>query len=259
VNLLLLEPAELGPGGVARLDGRRARHVREVLRCQPGQAIAVGLLGGAVGTAEVLACDDHGLTLRATLGSAPPPPSPVTLLLALPRPKILRKVLQAAAAMGVKRLVLLGSWKVEKAYWGSPLLLPDGLREELRLGLEQGRDTILPEVLLRRFFKPFVEDELDAMFGPARLLLDLAATTPLAGLPPPASGGVTLAIGPEGGWTPYEAAELSRRGFAPASLGPRPLRVDQAVPFAVGQAELWLARGAAGGHPGQPIRSTRIP
>jgi 16S rRNA (uracil1498-N3)-methyltransferase len=241
VNLLLLEAPELGPDGVARLDGRRARHVREVLRCQPGQTIAVGLVGGAVGTAEVLVSDDRELTLRATLGGGAPPASPVTLLLALPRPKILRKVLQATAAMGVKRLVLLGSWKVEKAYWGSPLLQPEGLRAELLLGLEQGRDTVLPEVTLRRFFKPFVEDELEAGFGPARLLLDLAATVPLAAMAPPASGGVTLAIGPEGGWTPYEAAQLAQRGFAPTSLGPRPLRVDQAVPFAVGQAEGWLA------------------
>jgi RsmE family RNA methyltransferase len=241
VNLLLLEPSELGPDGTARLVGRRARHVREVLRCQPGETVAVGVVGGDAGTAEVQACGEAELVLRATLGQPPPAPSPVTLLLALPRPKILRKVLQAAGAMGVKRLVLLGSWKVEKAYWGSPLLAPEALRAELMLGLEQGRDTILPEVVQRRFFKPFVEDELEALFGPARLLLDLAATAPLATLSPPAAGGVTLAIGPEGGWTPYEAAELEKRGFRPVSLGPRPLRVDQAVPFAVGQAELWLA------------------
>jgi RsmE family RNA methyltransferase len=250
VNLLLLEPSELGADGVARLDGRRARHVREVLRCQAGETVAVGLVGGEVGTAEVLDSSERALTLRARLDRAPPPPSPVALLLALPRPKILRKVLQAAGAMGVKRLVLLGSWKVEKAYWGSPLLAPEALRQELLLGLEQGRDTVLPEVLLRRFFKPFVEDELGAMFGPARLLLDLAATEPLADHAPPPSGGVTLAIGPEGGWTRYEAAELERRGFAPVSLGPRPLRVDQAVPFAVGQAELWLARRAGRDHAG---------
>jgi 16S rRNA (uracil1498-N3)-methyltransferase len=242
VNLLLPEAPELGADGVARLDGRRARHVREVLRCQPGETVAVGVVGGDIGTAEVLVSSAQRLDLRATLDRAPPPPSPVTLLLALPRPKILRKVLQATGAMGVKRLVLLGSWKVEKAYWGSPLLSQDGLRQELLLGLEQGRDTLLPEVLLRRFFKPFVEDELEATFGPARLLLDLAATEPLAAHAPPAAGGVTLAIGPEGGWTPYEATELAKRGFAPVSLGPRPLRVDQAVPFAVGQAELWLAR-----------------
>jgi RsmE family RNA methyltransferase len=242
VNLLLLEPSELDADGLARLAGRRARHVREVLRCQAGETVAVGVIGGRAGSAELLSCDEAGLTLRATLDRAPPPPSPVTLLLALPRPKILRKVLQATGAMGVKRLVLLGSWKVEKAYWGSPLLEPEALREELLLGLEQGRDTVLPELLLRRFFKPFVEDELDALFGASRLLLDLAATAPLASRSPPASGGVTLAIGPEGGWTSYEAAQLEQRGFLPTSLGPRPLRVDQAVPFAVGQAELWLAR-----------------
>jgi RsmE family RNA methyltransferase len=203
----------------------------------------VGLLGGPVGDAEVVSATADEVVLRPALGGAPPPPSPVSLVLALPRPKILRKVLQAAAAMGVKRLVLLGSWKVEKAYWGSPLLAPEALREELLLGLEQGRDTVVPEVMLRRFFKPFVEDELDALLPGARLLLDLAATRPLHALAPPAAGGVTLAIGPEGGWTPYEAGELAKRGFEPVSLGPRPLRVDQAVPFAVGQAEHWLAAG----------------
>ncbi len=239
MNLLLLEPHELTAEGLAHLTGRRARHVREVLGCAPGDAIAAGVLGGNTGTAEVLASEVDRLSLRATLDRAPPPPSPVSLLLALPRPKILRKVLQAVAAMGVKRLVLLGSWKVEKSYWGSPLLAPEALREELLLGLEQGKDTALPEVHLRRFFKPFVEDELDALLPGARLLADPFAPSMLEALPPPA-GGVAVAVGPEGGWTEYEARTLADRGFAPASLGPRPLRVDQAVPFVVGQAELWL-------------------
>jgi RsmE family RNA methyltransferase len=239
VNLLLLEPAELDPAGLAHLDGRRARHVREVLGCAPGDVIAAGVLGGRLGTAEVLACDADRLTLRAALDRDPPPPSPVSLLLALPRPKILRKVLQAVAAMGVKRLVLLGSWKVEKSYWGSPLLEASALREELCLGLEQGKDTVLPELWLRRFFKPFVEDELAALLPGARLLADPGAASTLEAHAPPA-GGVTVAVGPEGGWTAYEAQALEARGFVPASLGPRPLRVDQAVPFVVGQAELWL-------------------
>jgi 16S rRNA (uracil1498-N3)-methyltransferase len=239
VNLLLLEPGELSPGGEARLAGRRARHVREVLRCRPGDLVAAGVLDGLVGRAEVLASDEDELVLRAELTGAPPPPSPVSLLLALPRPKILRKVLQAAAAMGVKRLVLLGSYRVEKSYWSSPALEPAAIRAELKLGLEQGKDTRLPEVAQERFFKPFVEDRLDATFPGTRLLADPRAPGPLEALPRPA-GGACVAIGPEGGWTPYEAAELERRGFAPFSLGPRPLRVDQAVPFIVGQAELWL-------------------
>lgn len=239
MNLVLLEPDEVRPEGEARLAGRRARHVREVLRCEPGDRIAVGLVGGLIGEAEVLSAGVAELVLRATLERPPPPPSPVAMLLALPRPKILRKVLQAVAAMGVKRLVLLGSWRVEKAYWSSPLLRPEALREELLLGLEQGRDTVLPAVALERFFKPFVEDRLDEALPGARLLADPRAAGMLEAHPAPA-GGVAIAVGPEGGWTPYEAAELERRGFAPFSLGPRPLRVDQAVPFIVGQAEGWL-------------------
>jgi 16S rRNA (uracil1498-N3)-methyltransferase len=239
VNLLLLEPGELRDDGEAHLTGRRARHACEVLRCRPGDEIGVGVVGGPTGRAEVLATGPEELVLRATLTEPPPPPSPVSLLLALPRPKVLRRVLQATAAMGVKRLVLLGAYRVEKSYWGSPSLAPDAIRAELLLGLEQGKDTRLPEVLPERFFKPFVEDRLEATFGAGRLVADPGAPRRLEALPRP-GGPVCVAIGPEGGWTPYEATELGRRGFSPFSLGPRPLRVDQAVPFIVGQAELWL-------------------
>ena len=103
------------------------------------------------------------------LDRPPPAPAPVRLLLALPRPKALRRVLQGVAAIGVKHVVLLNSWRVEKSYWASPALAPAALREQLVLGLEQGGDTRLPRVELRRRFKPFVEDELPALLGDARV------------------------------------------------------------------------------------------
>ncbi|HYS80299.1 MAG TPA: 16S rRNA (uracil(1498)-N(3))-methyltransferase [Anaeromyxobacteraceae bacterium] len=240
MNLLLLEPGELPPDGVVKLGGRRAAHVIEVLRPAPGDRLQIGVLGGRAGTGELVALDAGTVTLRVTLTRDPPRRAAVDLLLALPRPKILRKVLQAAAAMGLGKLVLVGSYRVEKSYFGSPLLAPEALAAELRLGLEQGVDTVAPEVTVRRFFKPFVEDELDAMFtGAQRLLADPGAAEPLEVRRPSAARAV-LAIGPEGGWTGYEAGVLAERGFAPFSLGPRPLRVDQAVPYAVGQVELWL-------------------
>jgi RsmE family RNA methyltransferase len=49
---------------------------------------------------------------------------------------------------------------------------------------------------------------------------------------------VVVAIGPEGGWVPFEVQLLQARGFAPFGLGPRILRVDVAVPFVLGQVEL---------------------
>lgn len=244
MNLLLLEPGELRPDGTARLSGRRAAHVAGVLRAAPGERIRAGVVGGAMGDAEILSVGAEELVLAPRLSEAPPPPSPVSLLVALPRPKILRRVVQATAAMGVKRLVLAGSWRVERSYFASPFLRPEALRAELLLGLEQGRDTVLPEVSVRRLFKPLVEDELEALFpARTRLLAHPAGSAPLETLSP---GGdrAALAIGPEGGWTAYEAGELARRGFVPFSLGPRVLRVDAAIPYAVGQAELWLRAAA---------------
>lgn len=250
MNLLLLDAPEIAADGTARLTGRRARHVAQVLRAAPGQRIAVGLVGGSMGTGEVLAASADEILLRVRLDRPPPPPSPVSLLLALPRPKILRKVLAAVASMGVKRLVLVGTWRVEKSYFASPLLAAEAMESELRLGLEQGRDTVLPEVVVRRHFKPLVEDELDALFpSSARLLAHPAAGAAVGDhpAPPPLAAplAAALAVGPEGGFTEYEAGALVRRGFSPVSLGPRPLRVDVAVPFAVAQVETWLRRGRA--------------
>ena len=240
MNLVLLDESDLAPDGTARLAGRRAAHVAEVLRAEPGSRILAGRVGGKLGEAVVLAASRDEVVLAPRLDRDPPPPSPVALLAALPRPKVLRRVLQAVASMGVKRLVLLGGYRVERSYFSSPLLADSGIRRELLVGLEQARDTVLPEVIVRRLFEPFVEDELDAFAADRRrLLAHPGEAPPLDGLPG-AGGGAAIAIGPEPGWTEYEAGELVRRGFAPFTLGPRPLRVEVAVPFAIGQVELWL-------------------
>jgi 16S rRNA (uracil1498-N3)-methyltransferase len=240
VNLILLDPAELSADGTAHLAGRRAAHAAEVLRAPVGARLRVGVLGGRLGSGEVVSAARDELVLRVSLDQDPPPRAPVDLLLALPRPKILRKVLHAAASMGVARVALVGSYRVEKSYFGSPLLAPDALAAELRLGLEQGRDTVAPTVQVHRYFKPFVEDVLDGLFGDAcRLLAHPGAASPL-GLARGAPARAVVAIGPEGGWTPFEVEELARRGFTLFSLGPRVLRVDTAVPYALGQVELWL-------------------
>jgi RsmE family RNA methyltransferase len=240
VNLLLLLDEDFLPDGTARLTGRRALHAREVLRAEPGETLRVGRLGGLVGTAEVLENAPGVLHLRATLTEPPPARAGVDLLLAIPRPKALKKVLPAVASLGVDRVVLVNAARVEKSYFDSKVLAPEFIQELLLQGLEQARDTRLPEVLVRERFRPFVEDELDSLFGreslrllphpPARqsLTTTAVATAPRA----------VLAIGPDGGWVPFEAEMLEAHGFHPFSLGPRILRVETAVPVLLGQLAL---------------------
>lgn len=233
MNCLLLEAHELDDAGYARLAGRRARHAHEVLKAQRGDRLRVGVVGGPLGSAEVVASGADALGLRVTLGDAPPAKLPVTLMLALPRPKVLLRTLAAATSLGVARIVLVNAWRVEKAYWGSERLGDAALREALLAGLEQAVDTVLPELRLARLFRPFVEDELPAMTVGATALV----AHPHVDAPAPRAvrGSLVLAIGPEGGFIQAELDSLVRAGCAPVSLGPRVLRVETAVAALLGR------------------------
>ncbi|MBK9384319.1 MAG: 16S rRNA (uracil(1498)-N(3))-methyltransferase [Planctomycetes bacterium] len=244
MNLLLLRPEELSDTDEVELRDRRALHLRAVLRVQVGSVVRAGLLGGPLGEAEVLREDASSVRVRARFeGEAPPVPRDA-LLLAVPRPKVLKRVLEDAAAMGFGKIALVRSWRVEKSHLGAQALRAEVLREQLLLGLEQGRRTHLPEVRLFPLFRPFVEDELEAWATPgARFLAhpdeQLGPSRALADEP------LTLALGPEGGWIEYELEQLTQRGFARCSLGPHPLRVEAALAAAWGQLALARAAGRA--------------
>lgn len=200
----------------------------EVLRASVGQELTVGLLNGPVGRGTITALAPDALEMDVALDLHAPAPLPVTLILALPRPKMLKRVLVAAASMGVKKLFLINAFRIEKSFWKSPLLQEEKMREFLLYGLEQAKDTFMPKVFLRPLFRPFAEDELP---GIAKETLALVAH-PVAEQPCPrgVTRHVTLAVGPEGGFIPYEVEKLASIGFIPVSLGKRPLRVETVVP-----------------------------
>ncbi len=230
MNLILLEPEELQPDGTAVLTDARARHVREVLRAAPGEQIRAGVVDGALGVASVLE-SGRQLRLQFEATAERPPRPPVDLLLALPRPKVLNRLWSVLASLGVGRILISNAWKTERNYFDTHVLEPAHIRKELLAGLQQARDTRLPIVSVHRQFKKLVEDELDG-FGPyaARLVGHPGAGAfprgRLARLPRDAR--VLVAVGPEGGWTPYELELLQSRGFEAVSWGPRILRTDTA-------------------------------
>jgi RsmE family RNA methyltransferase len=245
VNLVLLDDRDLGAGGQARLRGAKARHILEVQRVAIDDALRVGLVGGLIGQGIVTAISSDEVTLAVTLADPPPAALGIDLLLAMPRPKMLRRLLAAVASIGIKRLVLINSARVEKSYFDSSLLTAEAIDEELRLGLSQACDTILPVVSIERRFRPFVEDQAGTVWpDPVRRLVahprgDLELPDVLAAS---TSATTVLAIGPEGGWVPFEVELLEGRGFRRFAAGPRILRVDTAVPFLLGQVALFSRR-----------------
>lgn len=232
MNLLLLHPHDQHDSGLWQLHDRRARHVRDILGLTPGASLRAGLLDGPIGLATLEQDDGHTVTLSFQPTGMPPPVLPLTLILALPRPKMLKRMLVDAASLGIKRIVLLNSWKVEKSYWQTPELHAELLRDKLLLGLEQAGDTRMPELLLRPRFRPFVEDELPTLMAGSRAILAHPGGMPM---PMALNEAVTLAIGPEGGWTDFETQMLTAAGFALHGFGQRILRVETALPTLVGR------------------------
>lgn len=241
MNLLLLRPSEVGPDGVVTLRDRRLAHARDVLRTGPGDTVSVGVRGGQLGLGTVVEQTREALTLSVTLTEPPPARPGIDLLLAIPRPKALKRVIPAVASLGVDRVVLLNAARVEKSYFDAKVLTAETLDALVDLGLEQAKDTIPPRIEIRERFKPFVEDELEAWAPPGalRLVPHPTAATPAGPMPP--TQRLVIAIGPDGGWVPFEVDLLARHGFAPISLGARVLRGEVAVPAVIAALRPTLA------------------
>ncbi len=227
MNLLLLKPEQVTQQ-TAKVSGRQLENLTAVQRAQVGDSVRIGLLNGLMGEAIISALSSTQATLEINLDTPPPPVTPLSLILALPRPKMLRRTLQSIAAMGIKEIYLVNSSRVEKSFWQSPFLQPQAIEEQLILGLEQARDTLMPNLHIRKRFKPFVEDELGEIIKGSKALV----AHPVTEVPCPinCTSPVTLAIGPEGGFIPYEVELLRSVGFDAVHLGPRILRVEVAVP-----------------------------
>ena len=234
MNLVLLEAGELGGDGRVRLSGSRAAHLLKVLRVAAGQKVRVGVLDGprGAGTVESIGADD--VELSCVLEDEATRPPRVDLLLALPRPKVMRRLWAQLAALGVARIVLTNAERVERPYFDTHVLSPECYRPLLIEGLQQARDTRLPTVSIHRQFKVLIEDELDDLSDASLRLVADPGASGSAGeairgrLRADGSSRVLLAIGPEGGWNAFELRLLDAHGFHPIGMGPRTLRTDTA-------------------------------
>ena len=227
MNLLLFREQDRIDADRIRVCDRRLEHLIRVHRAQPGDRVRVGALGGKMGHGEILEINAQQATLSADLTDAPPPKLSISLVLALPRPKMLRRILRAVAEFGVPELYLINSYRVEKSYWQSPVLEDHTVQDYLEQGLEQAKDTIVPTVVRHQRFKPFVEDVLPGLIAGKEAVLAHPGDYP----PVPAGphSNTVLIIGPEGGFIPYEVEKFQEAGCATVSLGPRILRVENAV------------------------------
>ena len=238
MNLLIFEGDEL-QGRRLTLSGRRAKHLLKVLRVEPGDTVRVGMVNGPVGSGVVVALEAKEVVLEVTLEHKPSCDFHIELILALPRPIMLQRILKQATVLGVRRFYLIRSRRVEKSFFQSPVLAPDKIRELLVEGMEQGMDTWLPEVSIHKQFKPFAQEVLPQLDGTG-IIAHPRVETSLGALDVPGKERkpLLLAVGPEGGWNDFELDMFADQGFIPFTMGKRILHVDTATVALLAQLQL---------------------
>ncbi|WP_019674110.1 16S rRNA (uracil(1498)-N(3))-methyltransferase [Psychrobacter lutiphocae] len=207
----------------------QVRHIQQVLKLKVGERLKVGQVNGALGSAQIAQIlTDKVVLTDIELDSKPPTKLDLKIVLALPRPKVLRRLIMDMTAIGVSDIVLVNSYRSDKSYWQSPML--KRLDEFVIAGLQQGVDTVPPTIHLKQRFKPFVEDELPQMIAGKRAavmhpyaIASFSEFTNDGGLPQ------LLCIGAEGGWIDYEVQLFQAQGCQALNLGDRILRTEAVV------------------------------
>lgn len=230
MNILLLP--EGTPNGPVTVTGDQHTHIQKVLKLTEGSALRVGAVNGLVGTGTVTRVEPGATHMDVSLTCTGSPPLPLTVILALPRPQMIKRILQTVATLGVQELHLIQTSKVEKSFWQSPSVTEESITEHLLLGLEQGVATHLPIIHKHQRFRPFAEDVLPRIKPNNKKLLAHLGDYPKC---PSLSEdtAATVVIGPEGGFTDKEVASFIAAGYAPVVLRDRVLKVETAVPVIV--------------------------
>jgi 16S rRNA (uracil1498-N3)-methyltransferase len=163
MNLVLLFESDFISPTRVRLEGRRFEHIQNILKATEDQALLVGKANGLMGQGRIVSFGSKEVEIEVSLTDKPPSPLPLTLIIPMVRPPMFKRILFHATTLGVKKIYVLNFARVDGGLWNSSSLRPEEIQEQLVLGLEQAKDTLMPEVIIKERFKPFVEDELPAI------------------------------------------------------------------------------------------------
>ena len=232
MNIILLDPRQTESEIWTISSKRQLEHLHTHVGVKVGDTLKVGIREAKRYLTEIIEISENSIQLKPLKEETVPEKLPVTLIVALPRPKVLRRLIMDAVTLGVDKLILIHSYRVDKSYWQTPFL--QQLDHFVTLGLEQAGDTIAPKIELYKRFKPFVEDVLPIMISEHSPAYVAHPYTNLK-MPYAVDHSCTVIIGPEGGFIPYEIDLLIKNGCQAVSLGNRILRTETAIPYVLGR------------------------
>ncbi|MFH1177891.1 MAG: RsmE family RNA methyltransferase [Acidobacteriota bacterium] len=221
--------------GELLLPAEAAHHAR-VARVEPGDQVELLDLDGTVAQARLLRWEHKGcrVAVERIEKERGEPPAPVVLALGVLHTRTFDWAVEKATELGVTRIVPVLAARVQ------------GRNHQARLARWQ-RIALAAVAQCGRSRAPQVVAPLplaDYLAGSVglRLVAD-AAAPPLPGPLSAGGAGITVLVGPEGGFTPGEVAATYRAGFLGLPLGGRILRAETAAIAALAVAQDRLAWG----------------
>lgn len=234
-------------GGAATIEGPAAHHLARVLRAEPGQLYELSD-GQTVCLARVQRIGRDAVDFAVVEPLAAPAPGlDPTLLLAVVKFDRFEWALEKATELGVRAIVPLAAARSEKALLAAAPKRAARWKAILLESAQQARCLRPPALgVLTRPREAFLADEssirimLSEQANAPRLKSVLEPQALQRAVPAASPVRLSLAIGPEGGWTEEEFTAAEAAQFSPASLGGNILRTETAVVAGLAAAHLYL-------------------
>jgi len=222
------------------LEGGEAHHCSDVLRLRPGSRVTVFNGQGSEMTCEIAGGAKDQVRLKPLLfGSSPQLRCAITLAQAIPKGKNMDLIIQKATELGVAKIVpLLSERTVVNLEGGDTQKRTERWRTVIIEAAKQCGQNWLPEIAVpvtpKQFFSEFDRYEAPLIASlqrdargfkqVLREFRDQHGRRPETAL---------MLIGPEGDFTPAEAAAAKSAGCAPVTLGPIVLRTETAALYSL--------------------------
>jgi 16S rRNA (uracil1498-N3)-methyltransferase len=231
----------------ASLTGDQAMHLARVLRAESGQIYDI-VSNGFLHRAEITSVTESRVDFALHEELSSDAALPLHLLLAVFKFDHMEWAIEKATELGIARITPILARRTEKHLAQSSARRVERWRRIALEASKQSRRTDIPEIADPIALKQALEQEK----SPTRILLsETEQTTTLASAmerKEAASGSSdaapsithSIAIGPEGGWTPEEMSLFSQHAWQPVTLGPRILRAETAAIAAIAIASTYL-------------------
>jgi RsmE family RNA methyltransferase len=236
MNLLILKEIELLDKNIYKIQNRKKNHLIDIKKVYEGFSLPSARLNLDIGEFKVLEINEEYIIGEYFLNKIIPKKDPyIELFISYQRPQTMKKIFQLVGTLQIQKVNIFPLSKSEKSYEKSSIWKEESWKEELDLGMEQGKNIYYPEIL---FFENKIELK-DLIHPNKSILLDPSGSSMKKAFSNFRElNSVQLILGPEGGLNERDINYFITLGAIKTKISESILRTEQALAFVIGQIEL---------------------